>query len=55
MGVGIGYNFKLMEVFVARVWTKDDQNVGGASIGTTASTIFGVSFNLTKGLEWTKN
>lgn len=54
MGVGVGYNFKLMEIFVARVWTKDDQNVGGASVGTTASTIFGVSFNLTKGLEWTK-
>ena len=54
MGVGIGYSFKLMEVFVARVWTKDDQNAGGASIGTTASTIFGVSFNPTKGLEWIK-
>lgn len=54
MGLGIGYNFKVMEVFVARVWTKDDESVGGTSLGNTPSTIFGVSFNLTKGLNWLK-
>lgn len=54
MGVGIGYSFKFVELFVARVWTRDDVNTGKANLGTTPSTIRGISFNVSKGIAWLK-
>ncbi len=57
MGVGLSFPVPKvgpLEFFVARVWTKDDQSVGGASLGKTGSTVWGLSFNVPKGLEWFK-
>lgn len=53
-GVGIGYSFDAVDVFAARLRTKDDSNVGVASLGYTDATVFGVSFNISKGLAWFK-
>jgi hypothetical protein len=53
MGAGLGYDFPWVNVFIASVWTKDDQSVGG-SIGTTRSNMVGISFDLSRGLEWLK-
>lgn len=52
LGFGLAYSLKEAEIFVARVWTKDDSSVGGEKLGTTQATVFGLSFNLTKGLGW---
>ena len=54
IGLGLGYDFKYFELFVASVWTKDDENIPEQSIGHTNSVIFGISFNLNKGLSWVK-
>ena len=52
MGVGLGYDFKYIELFVADVWTKDDENIANNDIGYTDSLIFGVSFNINKISSW---
>lgn len=54
IGVGLGYSFNAIDIFAARIRTKDDASVGGASLGHTDATVVGVSFNITKGLEWIK-
>lgn len=54
-GVGLGYEFPWFSLFAARIWTKDDANVPGKSLGTTQSNLFGISFNLSKGLDWLKS
>jgi hypothetical protein len=55
VGIGFGYTFDMAEIFVGRVWTRDDQNVGAEKLGTTDATVVGLSFNLTRALEWLKN
>jgi hypothetical protein len=55
MGLGLGYNFGVVEFFVAHLWTKDDADVSGPARGTTESTAFGISLNITKGIDWLKN
>ena len=53
MGVGLGYHVNdMLEVFVAQVWTEDDENVPGTKLGYTPAITYGISFNLSKGLEW---
>ena len=54
MGAGIGYSLNFVDVFVARVWTKNDVNTGLSSLGTTPSNIYGISFNVSKGISWLK-
>lgn len=54
MGIGLAYSFDAVDVFAARIRTKDDSSVGGQSLGYTDATVVGVSFNITKGLEWLK-
>lgn len=54
MGIGISYNLDFAEVFIAQVWTKDNENISGKELGSTDATVAGISFNLTKGLEWLK-
>ena len=53
MGIGVGYHLNQnIELFIARVWTQDNNNVGKAHLGYTVTNTFGVSFNLTKALLW---
>ncbi|MDD5059065.1 MAG: hypothetical protein PHQ60_14445 [Sideroxydans sp.] len=54
MGLGIGYSFDFADVFIARVWTRDNENTGLASLGTTPSTMYGISFNVSKAISWLK-
>jgi len=54
-GIGLSYNFKYLDLFIAQVWTKDDESAGTTELGTTNSTIVGISFNLSKGLDWLKS
>ena len=51
MGAGLAYDLNVVTLFVARVWTKHDASVGG-TIGTTQSTVAGISFDISKGLDW---
>jgi hypothetical protein len=53
MGLGIGYDFPWVNLFFARVWTKNDSSLG-SPIGTTKSNVVGVSFDLSRGLDWLK-
>ncbi len=55
MGLGIGYSLPYCEIFVASVWTQNDDSVPGTSKGTTQSYIVGLSFNISKGMEWLKD
>ena len=53
MGIGIGYHFnEHIELFVAKIWTNDHKSVQRANLGHTDSTTYGISFNLTKALDW---
>lgn len=52
MGVGFGYSFKFVELFYARVWTRDDVSTGKTNLGTTPSNIYGISLNISKGISW---
>jgi hypothetical protein len=54
MGVGIGYSLSFVDVFVARVWTKNDVNTGLPNLGTTPGNIYGLSLNVSKGISWLK-
>jgi hypothetical protein len=54
MGLGLGYNLGVVEVFVAHLWTKDDADVSGPTRGTTETTTYGISLNITKGIDWLK-
>lgn len=56
MGMGVGYDFPWVNLFFARVWTKNDSSIAsiGRPLGTTRSNIVGVSFDLSHGLEWLK-
>ena len=49
-GLGLAYQFKWFDVFVARVNTAPAANVAGG--GRTLSTIYGVSFNSTHAANW---
>ncbi|SMN01103.1 hypothetical protein SPONN_2205 [uncultured Candidatus Thioglobus sp.] len=53
LGLGIGYDTKIGNFFVANLWTKDDNNVG-SNLGTTQSVAFGISFDIGKGISWLK-
>lgn len=54
-GLGVGYSFNdFVDVFIARVRTKDDTNTGENTLGHTDSTVYGISFNISKGIEWLK-
>lgn len=50
MGVGLGYRFGMMDVFVAHMRTQDDPDI--SSGGGTSSTAAGVSFNISKAVDW---
>jgi hypothetical protein len=50
-GFGLGYDFGPVNVFVARVSTKND-GVSSPDGGSKLSTIGGVSFNLENGIKW---
>lgn len=50
-GVGLGYDFGPVNVFGARISTKND-GVSSPDGGSKLSTIWGVSFNLENGLKW---
>jgi hypothetical protein len=53
MGVGLGYSFGgALEIFVAHLWTKDEEEAYTSDPGTTESTAFGLTFNIAKGIEW---
>lgn len=54
MGFGIGYSFSFAEIFVARMRTKNDESVPGSNLGYRDSTVFGVSFDIAKGIGWLK-
>lgn len=54
IGIGIGYNFEVFELFIAQIWTKDDEDISGLKIGATDATVVGISFNLSRGAEWLK-
>ncbi len=53
MGIGLGYHFsENIEFFISEIWTADEAPKIQTSMGYTPTTAFGVSFNLTKALEW---
>lgn len=54
MGLGLAYRFRQFDIFAARIWTKDHASVGGETLGTTSSTVFGISFSITRALNWLK-
>ena len=49
-GIGIGYRFSMFDFFVAHMRTQDDPNV--SSGGATSSTAYGISFNISKAVDW---
>ena len=55
MGLGVSYDIGAIDLFVAYLWTKDDEAAYGKKPGTTGSTVFGVSFNIDKGVKWLKD
>ena len=54
MGIGIGYSFNFAEIFVSRMRTKNEEGVPGSNLGYRDSTVFGVSFDIAKGIGWLK-
>ncbi|HHB93658.1 MAG TPA: hypothetical protein ENK88_00740 [Campylobacterales bacterium] len=55
IGLGLGYHLTDgIEIFVARIWTQNE-NIIGESSGHTPTTTYGVSFDLNRGLEWVRN
>lgn len=55
LGAGIGYDLGPMDVFVAYMRTKDDESAYSTDPGATWSPVFGVSFNIDKGIKWLKD
>lgn len=51
-GYGLGYDFGPVNVFAARIYTKNDSSVSSPTSSTSLSTIFGVSFNIENGIKW---
>jgi len=52
IGMGIGYNLsKGVEIFIAKIWT-DNKNISTENIGRTKTIVYGISFNLSRALEW---
>ncbi len=51
-GVGLAYSFDIAEVFVARIRTKSDPSIPETTRGYKDSTVVGVSFNVSKGIDW---
>lgn len=49
-GIGIGYRLSMFDFFVAHMRTQDDPNV--SSGGATSSTAYGISFNISKAVDW---
>lgn len=58
MGIGLGFPVPWeqipLELFVAHVWTKADSNGTGTSLKKSDDTVFGITFNISKGLAWFK-
>lgn len=51
-GYGIGYDFGPVNIFAAKVYTKNDSSVSSPTSSTSLSTVFGVSFNIENGIKW---
>ena len=54
LGLGIGVDTKIGNLFVANIWAKDDDSVGD-NRDYTDSIVFGISFDISKGISWLKN
>lgn len=52
-GLGLGYQFEAVELFIAHIWTRADDSET-VDLDEGEATVFGVSFNLTKGIAWLK-
>lgn len=55
MGIGLGYPVGPAELFVASLWTQNEDDVEGTTKGITQFFAAGVSFNISKGLDWLKS
>lgn len=51
-GLGIGYDIGSAVLFAARILTKNDPSAADADSTGTYSTIFGVSFDIERGIGW---
>lgn len=51
-GVGVGYDIGEAVLFAAKIITKNDPSASGADTNASYSTIFGVSFNIERGISW---
>lgn len=52
MGIGIGYAFRTVEVFAARIRTQDDDH--SRDLGNSYSNVYGISLDISKGVSWLK-
>jgi hypothetical protein len=52
MGIGLEYNFKKINIFVAQLSTKGDSGSSPVPVGRNRSTIVGISLPIGKALEW---
>lgn len=55
VGVGLSYEFKNFGIFAAQIWSEDAASVSGTKPAYTDATVFGISYNLTKALDWLKS
>lgn len=51
-GLGVGYDIGSAVLFAARILTKNDPSASGVDSIGTYSTIFGVSFDIERGIGW---
>ena len=54
LGWGLGYSFDMVDVFVARIRTKEAVSSASVNLGKSDTTVWGVSFNISKALDWLK-
>lgn len=53
-GLGLAYSLAYGDLFAASVWTQDEGSVPGTKPGRKQSFIAGISFNISKGIQWLK-
>lgn len=55
MGVGLSYKYKKANIFIARIWTKNENTVPSENLDSTATTAVGVSFKINDVIDWFKD
>ncbi|MFZ5757064.1 MAG: hypothetical protein ACOY3X_09190 [Pseudomonadota bacterium] len=51
-GLGLGYTTHYVDFFVANVWTQQEVATAGKELHHTDNVVYGVSFNVSRGIEW---